>query len=49
MRYGMVVDLDRCIGCRTCAVICKDHNARYLKACGGTVCLFLVLLSMEHR
>ena len=23
----MVVDLDRCIGCRTCAVICKDHNA----------------------
>ena len=27
MRYGMVVDLDRCIGCRTCAVICKDHNA----------------------
>lgn len=48
MRYGMVVDLDRCIGCRTCAVICKDHK-RYLKACGGTVCLFLVLLSMEHR
>lgn len=28
MRYGMVVDLDRCIGCKTCAVICKDHNAQ---------------------
>lgn len=28
MRYGMVVDLDRCIGCRTCAVICKDHHAQ---------------------
>jgi len=27
MRLGMVVDLDRCIGCKTCAVICKDHNA----------------------
>lgn len=27
MRYGMAIDLDRCIGCRTCAVICKDHNA----------------------
>ncbi len=27
MRYGMVVDLDRCIGCRSCAVICKTHNA----------------------
>lgn len=27
MRYAMAIDLDRCIGCRTCAVICKDHNA----------------------
>lgn len=24
----MAIDLDRCIGCRTCAVICKDHNAQ---------------------
>jgi molybdopterin-containing oxidoreductase family iron-sulfur binding subunit len=23
----MVVDLNRCIGCRTCAVVCKTHNA----------------------
>lgn len=27
MRYGMIIDLDRCIGCRTCAVVCKNHNA----------------------
>lgn len=27
MRYAMAIDLDRCIGCRTCAVICKNHNA----------------------
>ncbi len=28
VRYGMVIDVDRCIGCRTCAVICKDANAQ---------------------
>ena len=28
MRYTMAVDLDRCIGCRTCAVICKGHHAQ---------------------
>ena len=28
MRYAMAVDLDRCIGCRTCAVICKGHHAQ---------------------
>lgn len=28
MRLGMVIDLDRCIGCRTCAVNCKAHNAQ---------------------
>ena len=27
-RYGMAVDIDRCIGCRTCAVICKNVNAQ---------------------
>lgn len=28
MRLGMVIDLDKCIGCRTCAVVCKSHNAQ---------------------
>lgn len=28
MKLGMVVDLDRCIGCRTCAVACKQHNSQ---------------------
>lgn len=28
MRYGMVVDLDKCIGCQTCAVVCKMHHAQ---------------------
>lgn len=25
-RYGMAVDLERCIGCWSCAVICKSEN-----------------------
>lgn len=26
MRYGMVIDLDRCLGCHTCAVACRIEN-----------------------
>ncbi len=25
-RWGMIIDLDRCIGCRSCMVACKMHN-----------------------
>ncbi|MCL1791021.1 MAG: 4Fe-4S dicluster domain-containing protein [Peptococcaceae bacterium] len=28
MRYGMVIDLDRCIGCQTCMVSCHMHNSQ---------------------
>jgi len=26
VRYGMVIDLRRCIGCHTCSVACKNEN-----------------------
>jgi molybdopterin-containing oxidoreductase family iron-sulfur binding subunit len=28
MRYAMAIDLERCIGCRTCMAVCKVHNAQ---------------------
>lgn len=28
MRRGMVIDLEKCIGCRSCAVACKQHNGQ---------------------
>ena len=27
MRYGMVIDLKKCIGCTGCALVCKTENA----------------------
>ena len=28
MRYGMVIDLDKCIGCQTCEWVCHMHNSQ---------------------
>jgi molybdopterin-containing oxidoreductase family iron-sulfur binding subunit len=28
VRRGMVIDLEKCIGCRSCAVACKQHNGQ---------------------
>ncbi|MBC7341243.1 MAG: 4Fe-4S dicluster domain-containing protein [Clostridia bacterium] len=28
MKLAMVIDLGRCIGCRTCMVVCKGHNSQ---------------------
>ena len=28
MRYGMVINLDKCIGCQTCALVCHLHNSQ---------------------
>ncbi|MBT4363489.1 MAG: 4Fe-4S binding protein, partial [Desulfobacteraceae bacterium] len=25
-RYGMMIDLERCIGCHTCTISCKFEN-----------------------
>src|SRR3972149_6428469 len=28
MRRGWVIDLEKCIGCQSCVVACKQHNAQ---------------------
>lgn len=28
MKIGMVIDLEKCLGCRSCTVACKQHNAQ---------------------
>jgi len=28
MKLGMVIDLEKCIGCRSCMIACKIHNGQ---------------------
>ena len=37
-RYGMVVDLNRCIGCQTCTIACKHANDTRLPVFSGARC-----------
>ena len=27
MRWGMVIDMRKCVGCQTCTVACHEENA----------------------
>ncbi len=58
-RSGMVVDLERCVGCHACSVSCKmEHSVplggfrtrvRYLEQPGRAALSFLPLLCMQCR
>jgi molybdopterin-containing oxidoreductase family iron-sulfur binding subunit len=46
MRLGMTIDTGRCIGCQSCAVACKTHNAL---PCGTWWNRVVTLGSDEHQ
>ena len=53
-RYGMVVDLDRCVGCRACSTACTVHHGlpqgvRWSGVCELTEGVFPDLATMFLR